>query len=341
MALPNTNISTTLVGDTIGSGSRDVGTLCTHPNINKWSKWKPIRMKNKVTGITTADIRGESAGLVLPTQTSETLLMAAYRANNLQEWVYNKPRGNDVNPVEPFRIGDFRNYEKTALRPYTISIPDKVFTSNIGIALNMNIGSYNVNWTDLMLENHYFGAVVVRNGLTTPYNKAVSSQTLSVMNESPYVEIPIPSPTLGATYDVFPFLSASNEGTAPFILLEDGYRSVLYPSTISVFLSASWNASFTRISWTLNFTNNTTKGITMNGGYLMVRYGGRVITDPIQSGELNHSLTSPLTLPPEGLNLSGYWDGLLPDYSTRGGYVYFGNLSFPQYDQTFYLSDPF
>lgn len=35
MALPNSNISTTLVGNTLGSSSRDIGTLCTHPNINK------------------------------------------------------------------------------------------------------------------------------------------------------------------------------------------------------------------------------------------------------------------------------------------------------------------
>ena len=42
MALGTTNISTTLVGTTLGTSSRDVGTLCTHPNINPWSKWKPI-----------------------------------------------------------------------------------------------------------------------------------------------------------------------------------------------------------------------------------------------------------------------------------------------------------
>ena len=43
MALPNSNISTTLVGNTLGSGSRDVGTLCSHPNVNMWSKRKPFR----------------------------------------------------------------------------------------------------------------------------------------------------------------------------------------------------------------------------------------------------------------------------------------------------------
>ena len=41
MALGTENISTTLVGTTLGISSRDVGTLCTHPNINRWSRWKP------------------------------------------------------------------------------------------------------------------------------------------------------------------------------------------------------------------------------------------------------------------------------------------------------------
>ena len=41
MALPNTGISVSLVRDTIGAGSNDVGTLCTHPNVNKWSRFRP------------------------------------------------------------------------------------------------------------------------------------------------------------------------------------------------------------------------------------------------------------------------------------------------------------
>ena len=36
MALPNTGISTSLVANTIGAGSNDVGTLCTHPNVNEF-----------------------------------------------------------------------------------------------------------------------------------------------------------------------------------------------------------------------------------------------------------------------------------------------------------------
>ena len=42
MALGTTSITTTLVGNTIGVASKDVGTLCSSSSINKWSKHKPV-----------------------------------------------------------------------------------------------------------------------------------------------------------------------------------------------------------------------------------------------------------------------------------------------------------
>ncbi len=104
MALPNDKISTTLVANTLGSSSRDVGTLCTHPNINKWSKNKPIS-SNKLTGLISADKLGADYGLVPPsTQTNYTPVYS-------QNWIYNRPTGG-VN--SPYRLGDFRGYEHLA-----------------------------------------------------------------------------------------------------------------------------------------------------------------------------------------------------------------------------------
>ena len=68
MALPTTGISTSLVGTTLGTSSRDVGTLCTHTSINKWSKWKPIRY-NTVSGITATILSNANFGLI-PASTS-------------------------------------------------------------------------------------------------------------------------------------------------------------------------------------------------------------------------------------------------------------------------------
>jgi hypothetical protein len=107
-ALPTTGISTSLVRSTIGAATNDVGTLCTHPNINKWSRWKPVR-SNKLTGLTQSDI--ESAGYGI------------YRVNEVQfpwQFGYNKPRG--VAYSEYYRLGDFRNYNHQAGFPVQIEM---------------------------------------------------------------------------------------------------------------------------------------------------------------------------------------------------------------------------
>ena len=41
MALPNTNISVAMVRDELGAATNDVGQLCIHPNVNKWSRFRP------------------------------------------------------------------------------------------------------------------------------------------------------------------------------------------------------------------------------------------------------------------------------------------------------------
>lgn len=59
MILGSAGITTGIVGNAIGSSSRDIGTLCTHNNINKWSKHKPIRY-NKVEGLSDEEFKGTS-----------------------------------------------------------------------------------------------------------------------------------------------------------------------------------------------------------------------------------------------------------------------------------------
>lgn len=107
MALPDSNISTSLVGSTLGTSSRDVGTLCTHPSINKWSRWKPIRA-SKLTGITESDIIAASCGLNRNSQT--------------QTIAYRTPRGGDYSTPEYYRLGDFRNYNHLATPPVNVEI---------------------------------------------------------------------------------------------------------------------------------------------------------------------------------------------------------------------------
>ncbi len=162
MALPNTNITTTLVGTTLGSSSRDVGTLCTHPNINKWSKWKPVRF-NKVEGLTLADLTGVDFGLIPPPNNTDYLNVIGFK------WVYARPRGG---ANEPYRLGDFRNYNNIA--PPVIILPDNLTINRTSSThYYYDVGISRGSATTLGIEDFegiigdlYMGVVIVRGGLT-------------------------------------------------------------------------------------------------------------------------------------------------------------------------------
>ena len=130
MALGTTNITTTLVGQTIGVASRDVGTLCSSSLINKWSKYKPVRYPViSTTGITNwwKAVDG-NCGLSIPEYLNIDNLVAAI--TNGAVWIYNKPTGGISSP---YRFGDFRGYEHTASRPFlNITIPSKAYNGLSG-----------------------------------------------------------------------------------------------------------------------------------------------------------------------------------------------------------------
>ena len=104
MALGTTNISTTLVGQTIGVASRDVGTLCSSSLINKWSKYKPVRY-NTLSPITDVQLKEVNYGLDVSSNTN---------LDTPTEWTYLKPSGGYA---QPYRLGDFRGYNHQA-RPF-------------------------------------------------------------------------------------------------------------------------------------------------------------------------------------------------------------------------------
>lgn len=105
MALPSSNISVSMVRNELGASTNDVGSLCSHANINKWSKWKPVPF-DKTSGLTESDLISVSCGLDRNPQT--------------QVISYIKPRGGTYN--EYYRLGDFRNYNHLATPPVNVVI---------------------------------------------------------------------------------------------------------------------------------------------------------------------------------------------------------------------------
>lgn len=127
MALDIKNISTGLVAQTIGAGSNDVGTLCNHPNINKWSKFKPIIYGSSVQS--TNGILPYKSGLMVKHDTKSKIGHSLYyyiqvTLDNILLLESNlDANGNPVLTADDlygdleYRLGDFRGYDHNAKKP--------------------------------------------------------------------------------------------------------------------------------------------------------------------------------------------------------------------------------
>lgn len=102
MALPNDKISIPMVARELGTTENDLGRLCIHPNINKWSRYKPLR-HSSVTPLTAPDKEASGFGVFRLPSSSEVGLLE-----------YFKPLGGSTSP---FRLTDFGGYNHQALRP--------------------------------------------------------------------------------------------------------------------------------------------------------------------------------------------------------------------------------
>ena len=83
MALPTTDITTTLVKQAIGYESHNVGTLYSRPEINKWSKYKPVDYQS-IAPLTDAQFKEANYGLTITNSTN---------LDSPVGWSYNKPIG--------------------------------------------------------------------------------------------------------------------------------------------------------------------------------------------------------------------------------------------------------
>ena len=157
MPLGTTNISISLVKNTLGDSANDVGGLCKSQFINKWSLRKPVR-DNRLFGIPLEEVgTSDTYGLEPPIWNG-----------GQQTWEYKHPRGGIS---EPYRLSDFANYEHTSLMPIVITDIDgnTYYTkavSSVAVSGGANVsGGFSVAYTDV-LPNYYF-AVQLKNSAGT------------------------------------------------------------------------------------------------------------------------------------------------------------------------------
>lgn len=337
MALPNTNLSVSMVKSTLGAATNDVGGLCIHPNINKWSKYKPVQ-HSKRTGLVDADFKSVRSGMNIPSviahpSSGYVPIMDYYRNNPNFEFTYNKPRGVNVTNGwnEPFRLGDFRGYEHTANIFYDVEVVPYIVVSPLRVDLyNFDTPGW-LDWSALNLDSLHFGAVIVRRNQTSPASLIWAPEPLSGSDNR--LQYPItPTPPTGTQYDIFavigePPLDPEDPDNNLFYLLQDGHRVVTYGEVLTVSLSAEWIGS--NVEWHIYIKNNGTVGPeTMNSCEILIRYADNspdTEIDELEPGERRISLGTLTIQPQEYINPSEQAWGALPDFVNRGGMVYFNS----------------
>ena len=166
MALPNTNISVAMVKSELGAATNKVEELCVHPNINKWSKWKPVRYES-INPITETQLQSTNFGLYPPDSNPNYANVVG------EKWEYGRPRGGS----EPYRLSDFINYYHQA--PAIMSVPisvviNRVNQSDFQYTASINRGGSSSDFIGIDdfsglsgdIGSMYFGVVVVKGGVT-------------------------------------------------------------------------------------------------------------------------------------------------------------------------------
>lgn len=170
MALATTGITTSLVGTTLGTSSRNVSALCTNGNINKWSKKKPVELNTATPNRSGDWYIGDNGccGFDIDSIYFNTIdaLITAYK--NGTTYRYKVPTGYK-------RLADFGGYEHKAQSPnWGVNIEGMIYADtpssffNVIVDWNSNVNtSTNITLSELVPNNLvsvkdcYFGIIMV------------------------------------------------------------------------------------------------------------------------------------------------------------------------------------
>lgn len=201
-ALPTTGITTSMVASAIGAATNDVGRLCTHPNINKWAKYKPVAIE-RVSGSNSGEFAIPRYGLKVPTFPSLQLALEHYITYDGAVWEYIRPLSK---PQYPARLGDFRKYEHNAERFYDFEFDDYVeeFYPITFFSINLKLkqeDELSVSALDMRLNNKYFGVLVAKDNVPTISAYAITDNEIDIDSETEFTTsliIPMAQMTAGS-----------------------------------------------------------------------------------------------------------------------------------------------
>lgn len=344
MALPNSNISTNLVKSTLGASTNDVGALCIHPNINRWSKYKPVVLATVAPDRSSSWWRSTNGncGLIIPNFSSISALISHVDSNGA-DWAYQKPTGGSTSP---YRLADFGGYEHTARRPFNPNTPAQQYykdTTSAPISMNtISPSQYELSLSDIgnafNIGNMYFGVALSQGGV---YKHITEVDTIMVAGGGG-IELPISTFTEGI-YNIY-MLAASTKkttfdgnATGVFIPIPNGKFTIEILNIYKVRLYITGEITLgdkNVLDFTVALENNDTVQNTRTGITVGWRYGDNAIGAPSETGEGSEYIATMTAAANSTQTLSFSKMGALPQFNARGGYFYLQCNSHPELNIT-------
>lgn len=321
MALATTGITTSLVGSTLGTTSRNVSTLCKHSNINKWAKGKPIPYATN-SGVTDAIRKLANQGFNMNNVTSISIGQLFTNAASNKDWTYTPPTGGTN---QPFRLGDFRGYNHSAVQPFNYnSFPTTMETySNTceaSFRIVINSGA-EIKLTDFAhIENYgslsnWRYAIAYKHSswnnadIRFMYGQSITANTNEIIIEGTfpqtgsYTILPIITKETGTTSDALESIYLPNGYRTLTINKKNVYATVTISNESSFYPSFSWDGNLYMFSNMVQLSiTNSASGVSVpsTNGRLKFQilyydsydnYLGEFIFTDYNNGEFNYSGT--------------------------------------------------
>lgn len=247
-------ITTTKVGNEIGVSTHNVGALCTNSNINKWSKYKPVKI-DKASKPTETEYKRARYGLSIP-YFNRIVNMASYIKNNTPlpdngpfingDFGYEKPQNGDA-----LRLGDFDNYIHNSEQPINANTQGTIkLDSSNRLTLYFDLGVDNSVYyrlTDINLYSYvgniaedlnswYLGICLTNGSRTVVMTQSTTLSEVYSQGARFYFD-PFNTSWLG-TYTIFPFISSMALTTAQTAPADTGYFIPLTFAVSSITIEA-------------------------------------------------------------------------------------------------------
>ena len=222
----NDGVSIRDVQRALGVGSGDLGTLCTHPNINVWAKYKPISLatmfpseqwdsRDKCWKPTATWWKGSDPnfpfggmninGARSSSFSSVTNSVFSKYDGSMNGWVFQRPRGGQVSP---YRLTDFAQYNHKAEPPLIrFSVPSSVKKQGkFDVSCILCDDSMAWQFRDFKYKDQmlYFGiGILDENDSNIKYRITASTRGVAGFM------VTLPSSIDEGTYHVYPFFSTA------------------------------------------------------------------------------------------------------------------------------------